>query len=143
MTEQCSLNELQTRLATLESGLQALRDVLTERDLRYTQRASAQDTAVAAALATSKEAVTKAEVATEKRLEVLNELREVVVDQSRDFSRKSEVQLLIDGMEKRIEVLATLVSTREGHGGGVKEAIGWMVGAVGLGLAAISAFLHR
>jgi hypothetical protein len=133
MPEQpCSNAELTSRIVALEANLAALRDVLTERDIRYSQRAAAQDDAVRAALDTSKEAITKAEAATERRLETLNELRGVVVDQARDFARKAEVQLLVDGMEKRIETITRAVSARDAHGLGVKDAIGWAVGAIGL-----------
>ncbi len=143
VTKPCSSVEIQAQVVKLQSDLQALRDVLTERDIRYTQRALAQDIAVSTALASSKEAVTKAETATEERLKVLNELRGVVVDQSRDFSRKSEISLLISALEKRIDVTTDLVRAQEARGGGVKDAIGWIVGAVGLVLAALATFLRH
>ncbi len=54
--------------------------LMKETNLRYTERFASQERAVAAALASAKEAVTKAEAATERRLEGLNELRGVVND---------------------------------------------------------------
>jgi hypothetical protein len=131
------------RIIALEAGLVAFRELMDERDKRYTQRSIAQDTAVAAALATSKEAVTKAEVATEKRLETLNELRQVVLDQSKDFARSSEMKLIIDAIEKRIAALAEAVGANTARGGGIKDMIGYLVGVGGLGIAALAVYLHR
>ena len=54
--------------------------LLREMDRRYEERFAAQEKAVAAALASAKEAVIKAEGAAEKRFEALNELRGAVQD---------------------------------------------------------------
>ena len=54
--------------------------LLRETDRRYEERFAAQEKAVAAALASAKEAVAKAENAAERRFEALNELRGAVTD---------------------------------------------------------------
>ena len=139
MSEDLCPRDLTERLVALENKLQALRDVLTERDLRYSERAKSQDEAVATALATSKDAITKAEIATDRRLNILNELRQVVLDQAAEFSRKPEVKLLVDGIEKlidsldkRVDLLASQVDKQRAHGVGIKDAFSYAVGVVGL-----------
>ncbi len=143
MAEACSVTELKARIVALEAGLAAFKDLMEERDKRYEQRAHFQDEAVEIAQDASKEAIEKAEKATEKRLETLNELRGVVVDQSADFSRKAEVKLLIDGLEKRVDVMAGIVNTREGHGGGIKDTIMYVLAILGPLVAAMAIFYHR
>jgi hypothetical protein len=139
----CPPAELKARLVALESAFSAFKELMNERDKRYEQRSSAQDTAVESALATSKEAVNKAETATERRLEVLNELRGVVVDQSREFSRKSEVDLLVNALGGRIDTLTSIVNTQQAHGGGIKDAFGYVVAGAGLLLAGIAIYFRH
>jgi hypothetical protein len=139
----CPPAELKARLVAQESAFSAFKELMDERDKRYEQRSSAQDTAVESALATSKEAVNKAETATERRLEVLNELRGVVVDQSREFSRKSEVDLLINAIGGRIDTLTSIVNAQQAHGGGIKDAFGYVVAGAGLLLAGIAIYFRH
>ena len=142
MKHMCS-PELEARIVALETSIAAFKDLMEERDERYAQRATSQDTAVAAALATSKEAVTKAETATEKRLEALNELRQVVVDQSKDFARTAEVKLVINAIEIRVAAIAESVNNSVVRGGGMKEAFGYVVGIGGILIAALTVYFHR
>lgn len=92
-----------------------------ERDLRYQQRFDAQTTAINAAMAAAEKAVTKAEVAAERRFELLNELRQGV-------ATRQEVEAL----EKLILALQTEVSERRGKGLGLKDGWGYIVGAIGI-----------
>jgi hypothetical protein len=142
-TPECSNDELRERLIALETGLRAFKELMEERDKRYAARSLSQDTAVEAALDTSREAITGAEAATERRLETLNELRGVVVDQARDFARKAEVQLLVEGIEKRVDVLSGLIHERVARGGGAKDLFSYLVAAAGLLLAALAIYFHR
>ena len=114
------------RLVALEANHAAFKELLNERDVRYTQRSLAQDTAVAAALATSKEAVSKAEIATEKRLEALNELRAMAESQGRDFARTAEMKLLFANIDTRIDGISKLQQGQISHSGGIREALGWI-----------------
>jgi hypothetical protein len=139
----CPPAELKARLVAQESAFLAFKELMDERDRRYEQRSNSQDIAVGSALATSKEAVDKAETATERRLEVLNELRGVVVDQAREFARKTEVDLLIKGIVERIDALTSLVNTQQAHGGGIKDAFGYVVAAAGLLIAVIAIYFRH
>lgn len=64
--------------------------MIREADRRYEQRFAAQETAVANALAAAKEAVDKAEAATEKRFEAVNEFRAQLNDQAARLMTRDE-----------------------------------------------------
>lgn len=132
---------LLARIVALEAVIAALKELLNERDHRYEERSIAQDRAVGVAMDSSKAAITKAEMATEKRLEGLNELRSMAEDQSRNFARNDEMKLVHTGFDKRIDELTSLVRQQMAHGGGIKDAIGYVAGAAGLLIAAIAAYV--
>jgi multidrug resistance efflux pump len=84
--------------------LREMIDLLTKQtDLRYTERFDAQERAVTAALASAKEAVTKAEVATEKRLESLNELRQVVQDILNKTMPRVEAEQSFKSLQEKLD----------------------------------------
>jgi hypothetical protein len=99
----CTHAELVPRVQVLEADLKAFEKLMDERDKRYQEGAVAQKEAVNAALATSKEAVVKAENATEKRFEGVNEFRESLADQASTFMRSDVVTLALSAMDKKID----------------------------------------
>ncbi len=101
----CTHAELVPRVVALEAAHEADIRFSEERDRRYSDRADAQDKAVATALASSKEAVQKAELSTERRLEGLNELRKMATDQAGTYARDDKVNLRFDAMVKQLETL--------------------------------------
>ena len=143
----CTNGELMVRVVAIESGFSAFKDLMGERDARYAQRSESQDEAVAAAQFTSEKAITKAESATEKRLEGLNELRAMAADQSKNYARSDEVGLIIKGLDERVRALTNTVdlytTAQLARGGGMKELWGYIVGAAGLFLFAASLYLHH
>jgi hypothetical protein len=101
---------------TFETLLAHLHAVLREMDLRYQQRFDSQQRAledarvtdakaVQAALSASEKAVIKAETATEKRFEAVNEFRSTLSDQAQHFASRTEVQALLSGLADRVEAL--------------------------------------
>lgn len=102
----------QTQQESLRVALEASHAVLVEHDKRYEQRFAAQEGATAlalsrvdkefhehlqqvrtethAALEAAEKAITKAEVATEKRFESVNEFRAQLSDQTRTFMPRTE-----------------------------------------------------
>ncbi len=151
---ECSPADLEARVAALETSIVSIRDLMNERDLRYTERAAAQDKAVALSLASSKEAVLKAEVATERRFEGVNEFRAALSDQSATLLPRTEYsvqhQNLVDkniAVDKRISELQADILRMTERSGGKREGIG-LVGTIVLGsittvsaLAAIGIFM--
>jgi len=70
-----------------------------------------QEEMVRVALSAAKEAVTKAEVATEKRFESVNEFRQTLSDQTSSFIPRAEFLAMHKAMEDKIEDLRSLNNT--------------------------------
>jgi hypothetical protein len=86
-----------------------------------------------------REAVTKAEEATEKRLGVLNELRAVVTDQGGTFITRDAAEAKIGSNSKDIATLQGRLDKIEGRGSGLNAGWGYLVGAIGLAAIVIEA----
>lgn len=131
---------------TLKEHIEAIID---KNDKRYEQRFNdtkiavdaaliAADKAVAAALAGQKEAVTKAEVAAEKRFESVNEFRNTLSDQQRNLMPRSEAEIQFKGLNEKVDALKLSDVSHLGQGMGVKEGWGWAVGVLGFVVATIA-----
>jgi hypothetical protein len=97
-----------------------LRELIDERDRRYQERHEASQKALDAALLSAKEAVAKAELSTDRRMELLNELRTGVATSDQ-----------LDALEKVVNELASRVTRAEGSGAGRIAMYGWIIAAVG------------
>jgi hypothetical protein len=134
----------------IAASVEALRKLLDERDRRYEDRFTAMDTAV-----------TKAEVATEKRFDSMNEFRGTLSDQAATLMPRAEALSRFKGYDEQISELKNdvgLLRENQSRSGG-KESAGeqasaksdWNVGIViaivlSLIASAISAaglFLHH
>jgi uncharacterized membrane protein len=103
---------------------------------------SAQQAAIAAALIATNTAINKAETATEKRFDSVNEFRGQLRDQADTFIRSTEVHQQFEAMFSRVTKLETSLA---GLNGGIttKGAITgplWAIGGVVFGSAIISVF---
>jgi hypothetical protein len=85
----------------LGERLEALRKVVDERDRRYEERFLAMDEKTSLALTASEKAVTKAEVATEKRFENTNEWRSAMQDRDRNQMPRIEIEQRFDSMKRQ------------------------------------------
>jgi hypothetical protein len=140
------VNERHARVITLIEG----------NDKRYEERFSAsqkalelglsgQKSEISAALAAADRAVLKAEVATEKRFESVNEFRGTLDQQQRTLIPRSEVDVLMRGVEEKIvtlnksldETKATIASMQSERTG-IKGGYGYAVGIVGFVLTVAS-----
>jgi hypothetical protein len=129
-----------SQLTAVKARHKALVKLLEERDRRYNQRSVAQDDAVKAALATSKEAVVKAESATEKRFDSVNEFRQTLSDQATNFLSRNEYFASHKALEDKVSALADRLSTDESVAKGRVAGVG-SVGTLVLGaFVIISAF---
>ncbi len=147
-------------------GLNALMESKFE---TYRALVESQADKVALALAASDKAVTKAETATEKRFDAVNEFREQLNDQSKSFVARNEFEAQRSGLVEKVDSLADVLSksiprleaeTRwtlmakqiddlrlftaglTGKTQGSNALFGYIVGGVGL-LAAVIAILTR
>lgn len=130
--------------------------ILTETDLRYQQRYEsqqkaitdallAQKEAVSAALAAADRALVKAEMASEKRFEGVNEFRATLSDQASHLMPRGETITLVKGLTDKVADLTDRVNRAEGKGSGIATtwavvvAVGGMaVGIIGVILAWVS-----
>lgn len=107
-----------------------LRSMLDERYRTQTDAVraafAAQETAVNAALLSQEKAVVKAEVAADKRFDLLNELRIGVATREQ-----------IDALDKRVDDINDRINRTEGRTSGLSAGWGYLVGAVGLAATVI------
>jgi hypothetical protein len=89
-----------------------------------------------------KEAVAKAEAASDRRFEGVNEFRAQLADQTRTLMPRLEVEEKFKGMEKSISDLTARVNARDDRGRGMGEVWGWIVGAVGMAALLLSLVLR-
>lgn len=87
----------------------------------YDQRFGDTATAVQAALAAAEKAVAKAEIAAEKRFELLNELRAGVATTEQ-----------LEALEKVVNEIKTRLDTRDGRGNGLNAGWIYLLGAATL-----------
>jgi hypothetical protein len=98
---------------------------------------------VSAAMAASEKAVLKAENANEKRFDSVNEFRQAMRDQQDTFAAKSETNLRIDEMTRRLDRLQTGMEISSGKSSGIVTAAilaGW---AITTAIALLAIFWRR
>lgn len=110
-------------------------------DRRYAERFGAGE-----------EAIEKANAATEKRFEGVNEFRAQLSDQSRTFMPRTETEVLMRSIGDRIDVItklvevntraiATINASRVGQQEGSRAVWGWIAGGFGLLFGIIAAIM--
>jgi hypothetical protein len=90
-------------------------------DIRF----DASDKAFSAALAAQKEAITKAETASEKRFDGVNEFRNTLADQQRTLMPRNEVELMISNINARLTKIENTGNTDSGEKVGARNL--WLV----------------
>ncbi len=107
----------------LESKLLDQREIMDERDRRYEDRFKAMDEKTSLALTASEKAVSKAEAATEKRFDSVNEFRGTLNDLTLTLMSKPEANAKFQGIDKTLgEIKEDIGSLRESRSaGGGKE----------------------
>ncbi len=150
MPESCTCTELLARVVALESGLSALKELLEERDERYKQRASSQDDAVKSALETSEKAIGKAEGATERRFEGVNEFRQTLADQAATLMPRAEYTVQhksledkIIALDVRVNILQQGLAGVQARGGGIKEMWGYIIAIAAIIVTGFVEFFRR
>ena len=140
------VNERHARVVTLIDG----------NDKRYEERFSAsqkalelglagQKSEISAALAAADRAVLKAETATEKRFESVNEFRGTLDQQQRTLIPRSEVDVLMRGLEEKLSTLVKsldetrgVIAAMQSERAGIRGGYGYAVGIVGFVLTVVS-----
>lgn len=94
-----------------------------------------------AALAAADRAVAKAEAASERRFESVNEFRNTLSDQARLLMPRSEAEQALKGLSDKIDILTSRINQRDDRGRGMGDVWGFIVGAIGI-LALIISYLR-
>jgi hypothetical protein len=91
------------RTDVLKTDLEAFKKLMEERDRRITERFQAMDEKTGLALTSSKEAVAKAETATEKRFDAVNEFRGQLKDQASTLLPRAEAEAKFKAYDDKFE----------------------------------------
>jgi hypothetical protein len=121
-------------------AIESLERVLTERDRRYTERFAAQEGANKLALEAAEKAVLKAENASEKRFEAVNEFRATLSDQAATFITRKEVEALMLAVNATLGRHESSAANISGRGSGMGQLLGWLVAAASAGAALVALF---
>lgn len=127
--------------------------ILTEKEKRVEQRfadtktavdaaLTAADRAVAAALAAQKEAVIKAENASEKRFESINEFRSTLRDQQNTFTARTEYTVAHAGLIDKIDTINSRLDKIDGTGIGRKDFWGYAIAGISIAIT-VALFILR
>jgi hypothetical protein len=114
---------------------------MDERHERYQERADSQRENIAAALAAADRAVIKAELATEKRFEGVNEFRATLADQQRTLIPRSEVMVMHGALAEKVDMLSKQMEKRQAERAGIVGGWGYAAGLAGLVLTLFSLFM--
>lgn len=105
-THEPNLRELTSELdglrSVMEAKLEAAHQTMNERDRRYEDRFTAMDEKTSLALTASEKAVVKAETATEKRFDAVNEFRGQLADQAANLLPRGEASAKFLAFEEKL-----------------------------------------
>jgi tetrahydromethanopterin S-methyltransferase subunit G len=99
---------------------------------RLTSEAIAARDAMNAMYKAQQEAISKAEIANEKRFASVNEFRAQLGDQARTFMPRAEVEVILKSLDARIDKIEGRDIERMGQKFGTKEGWLYAVGVIGL-----------
>ncbi|MFI6236676.1 hypothetical protein ACIBD9_24210 [Micromonospora sp. NPDC050784] len=118
----------------MELRLNALERLIDAKLANITTKIESQAAQVELALAGADKAVSKAETATEKRFESVNEFRQTLSDQTKTFIARVEFEVVRDSHSVHLADLASRLDKIEGKGVGLNA--GWVYLVGGLTIAA-------
>jgi CHASE3 domain sensor protein len=122
------------------SDADCLRQLMDERDTRYQQRFDDQTQAISAALLAAEKAVTKAEAASEKRFDAVNEFRGALADQARLLVNRTEVEAWREQLREAQAALSARIQRIEGKSIGMNAGWTILIAAGGLVAAVVAIF---
>lgn len=132
MEKSCSAAELKARIVALETALDALKELLNERETTNKERLGALKTSIETALAAADKALVKADQATEKRFDSVNEFRQTLQDQALQFLPRGEYSAEFKALTEKVSDALTKIAEIETKGIGRSSGIG-SIGTIVLG----------
>lgn len=130
-------NEREPSGASVDLLRRELLAIINERDRRYEQRFGSQEAAVSAALASAEKAVEKAEMASEKRFDGVNEFRASLADATRNNLTRTEADARFGNSAEKLADLSDRVKGIESASGG-RQDVWKAVAAIVSALAAVA-----
>jgi hypothetical protein len=125
---------------TVETLKEHFTDLLAATDKRNEQRFQAQESAVSTTMLAAKEAVIKAEAASEKRFDNTNEWRQAMNDRDTRLMPREEANSKFRAMEDKLSDTVKRLDLTDGSKKGLRDGWGYVVGAIGLLAALVEAF---
>jgi hypothetical protein len=122
----------------LESRLAVLKTLIDANDKNYNQRFDNVLQATQSALDSSDRAVSKAEMASEKRFDAVNEFRAVLADQQRNLIPRNEVEMMMKSINDKVDSLNLSTIARQSEGVGQKQGMGAVALIAGVISVAVS-----
>ena len=113
---------------------------LAEMDLRHQQRFDAQTRALDSAFVAAKEAVSKAEVAAEKRFDSVNEFRGQLGDQAKTFMPRIEAEQRISAIVEKMDLLRFSSERIVGKSEGLGSVWSYVFSIISLAVAIVAMF---
>lgn len=125
-------SEMNAELRALIERVSALDRLMEAKFVTFQVLVDSQAEKVALALNAADKAVSKAETATEKRFESVNEFRASLADQATMLVTRTEFHTKVEAQSDKLSDLTDRINRSEGKGAGAGAVLGWIVGAAGL-----------
>jgi hypothetical protein len=133
VAEGWTLNTLESFLSSKIAALQKLSD---EREDRNKERFAAAKETIAVAMTAADKAIVKAETATEKRFDSVNEFRQTLSDQATQFMPRTEYRISHEAIAEKVEGLngrlTAIESSKDASTKASTQYSAWILGAVAI-----------
>jgi len=126
----------------IDSQIKNIHTLIEANDKNYNQRFENVLQATQSALAASDRAVTKAEMASEKRFDAVNEFRATLADQQRNLMPRAEVEIMMKSINEKVDALNVLTIAKQSEGLGQKQGMGTIAVIAGV-ISAVVGILIR
>lgn len=105
------------------------------------QRMDALERAMAATFAAQEKAIIKAENATEKRFESVNEFRKTLADQNTTFVPRAEFSRAVEVLKEAIDELKSYKDANVGRWGGINSGWSFLAGGIAVAISVATFFV--
>lgn len=137
-----------TQMDGLRLLIEALDKLTDAKFVTFRTLVDSQAEKVALALTAADKAVLKAELATEKRFESVNEFRGQLADQAATLASRREMEtmqlainLRLDNLSERLTETTRRIDTSEGKSSGISSGFGVLIATIGTIVALVSIFI--
>lgn len=131
--------ELLAELRSLGTEVEGNKEITDAKFVTFRTLVDSQAEKVKLALDAADKAVSKAETATEKRFEGVNEFRGQLADQTATLVSRSEFHTKSESLAEKLSDLTDRINRNEGKNTGISNVWGWVVGAAGMVSAVVVA----